>query len=65
MDYRVYVLRGDGNASWPSAGLPRARRFEPTAHGDPGLPKYQETGPISREMGLERLPKNGASSGGR
>jgi transketolase len=66
LDYRVYVLLGDGECEagqiWESAMA--AAHFK-TANLTAILDynKYQETGPISREMGLEPLADKWRSFG--
>jgi transketolase len=66
LDYRVYVLLGDGECEagqvWEAAMAAahfKAERL--TAILD--YNKYQETGPISREMGLEPLADKWRSFG--
>ncbi|MDD1751274.1 MAG: hypothetical protein LUO89_15535, partial [Methanothrix sp.] len=58
LDYRVYVLLGDGECEagqiWESA-MAAAHFKTTTLTAILDYNKYQETGPISREMGLEPL----------
>lgn len=57
-DYRVYVLLGDGECEagqiWESA-MAAAHFKTDRLHAILDYNKFQETGPISREMGLEPL----------
>jgi transketolase len=58
MDYRVYVLLGDGECEagqiWEAA-MAAAHFKTDRLHAILDYNKYQETGPISREMALEPL----------
>lgn len=58
LDYRVYVLLGDGECDagqiWEAA-MAAAHFKAGNLHAILDYNKYQETGPISREMGLEPL----------
>jgi len=66
LDYRVYVLLGDGECEagqvWEAAmAAAHFKADQLTAILD--YNKYQETGPISREMGLEPLAEKWRSFG--
>jgi len=66
LDYRVYVLLGDGECEagqiWEAA-MAAAHFKTDTLHAVLDYNKYQETGPISREMALEPLAKKWRSFG--
>ena len=66
LDYRVYVLLGDGECEagqiWEAA-MAAAHFKTDRLHAILDYNKYQETGPISREMGLEPLADKWRSFG--
>ncbi len=66
LDYRVYVLMGDGEQEagqvWEAA-MSAAHFKADNLVGILDYNKYQETGPISREMGLEPLADKWRSFG--
>ena len=66
LDFRVYVLLGDGECEagqiWEAA-MAAAHFKTDTLHAILDYNKYQETGPISREMALEPLADKWCSFG--
>ena len=66
LDYRVYVIMGDGECQAgqvAEAAMAAAHFKAGNLHAILDYNKYQETGPISREMGLEPLADKWRSFG--